>query len=98
LKPFVQSDGWAIQKKLKADVEPGRGHDLVRFRHNGILIFQFGIRRGSKELSHSYIPNQMKIAQKECREFRSCSVSLEQLIEMLKAKKVISDSTNKEEK
>jgi hypothetical protein len=86
LKKFVQEDAWAIQKKLKADVEHGRGHDLVKFRHNGVLVVQFGIRRASKEKGHGYIPSEMKISQKECREFRQCTMSVEEYLEILRGK------------
>jgi hypothetical protein len=90
LKQLVQSDAWAIQKKLEAEVdESGSKHVLVKFRHNGVLIIQFGIRRGSGELGHGYIPKQMKISQKECREFRKCNISVPAYLEILKSKGVI---------
>jgi len=94
LKQLVQSDAWAIQEKLKAEVDSSaRKHVLVKFRHNGMLIFQFGIRRGSKELPHEFIPNQMKISQKECREFRQCSMTLDAYIEILTSKGAIGGGT-----
>jgi hypothetical protein len=87
VKFFTQEDAAAVAKKLNAECVPGaRGHERVRFWHDGKLIFQFGIRRGSKELPHSFIPFSMKISQKECRLFRKCDISLEQYIEILKAK------------
>lgn len=87
MKKFVQSDAWAIQKKLKAEVDnSARRHILVKFWHNGILAIQFGIRRGSSELGHGYIPKEMKISQKECREFRDCTMSVEKYVEILQEK------------
>ncbi len=87
---LTQSDAWAIQEKLRAEVEPGaRKHDLVKFRHDGRIIFSFGIRRGSKELPHTYIPLQMKLSQKQCREFRECSLTLEAYLQILKSKNLI---------
>lgn len=87
MKQLVQSDAWAIQEKLKAEVDnSARKHILVKFWHNGVLVIQFGIRRGSGELGHGYIPKEMKISQKECREFRKCNISVPQYIEILKAK------------
>ena len=87
MKKFVQSDAWAIQEKLKAEVEVGsRIHTKVKFWHNGKLVIQFGIRRGSKELGHGHLPKDMKISQMECREFRQCSISVPQYIEILKSK------------
>ena len=75
---LTQDDADAVARKLKADREPGRGHEIVKFRYGGKLIFQYGIRRSSKEVSHSYIPLQMKISQKECRLFRKCDITVQQ--------------------
>ena len=87
---MVQSDAWAIQEKLKAEVDnAARRHILIKFWHNGVLAIQFGIRRGSGELGHGHIPKDMKISQKECRLFRKCDISVAQYIEILKAKGVI---------
>lgn len=87
MKKLVQDDAWAIQKKLNADVEVGsRIHTRVRFFHNGKLAIQFGISRGSKELGHGHLPKEMKISQKECREFRQCNITVEQYVKMLQDK------------
>ena len=87
MKQLVQSDAWAIQEKLKAEVDDSaRKHTLVKYRYNGILVFQFGIRRGSKESGHGYIPNQMKLSQKECREFRQCKITVDAYVDILKSK------------
>ena len=87
---LIASDGWAIQKKLDAEVDnSARRHILVKFWHNGVLAIQFGIRRGSGELGHGHIPKDMKISQKECKEFRQCSLSLEAYVEILKSKGII---------
>ena len=53
------------------------------------MVIQFGIRRGSGELGHGHIPNDMKISQKECKEFRKCNISVDQYIEILKSKNLI---------
>jgi hypothetical protein len=87
VKQLVQSDAWAIQEKLKAEVDnTARRHILVKFWHNGVLAIQFGIRRGSGELGHGHLPRDMKISQKDCRLFRKCDMSVEQYIEILKSK------------
>jgi hypothetical protein len=87
VKKFVQSDAWAIQEKLKAEVEIGsRIHTNVRFWHNGKVVIQFGIRRGSRELGHGHLPKDMKISQMECREFRKCNISVDAYVEILKSK------------
>jgi hypothetical protein len=90
VKKFVQEDAWAIQAKLKAEVDKGsRIHTKVRFWHNGVLVIQFGIRKGSGELGHGHLPKEMKISQKECREFRVCHMTVEEYIAILREKGII---------
>jgi hypothetical protein len=89
VKPFDSGDAWAIQKKLKAEVKEGRKHTLVTFRHNGVAVIHFGIRRGTKG-GHGFLPGEMKITQKQCREFRQCTMSLEQYVAVLTEKQIIS--------
>lgn len=89
MKFLTQEDASAIADKLKAERVRGRRHELVRFHHKNRLIVQFGIRRSSKEVSHGYIPLQMKISQRECRLFRDCTISLEDYINILTSKGVI---------
>ena len=92
MKKLVQEDAWAIQKKLKAEVDnSSRHHIQVKFWHNGTLVIQFGIRRGSGELGHGHLPKDMQISQKECRTFIQCGISVEQYIEMLRTKGFIGD-------
>jgi hypothetical protein len=91
VKKFVQDDAWAIQAKLKAEVVKGsRHHTHVRFWHDGKVVIQFGIRRGSGELGHGHLPKNMQLSQPECRQFRICTLSVERYIEILKKKGVIS--------
>jgi len=92
MKPLNREDAEAIATKLRAVRDTGaRKHETVRFFYREKLIFSFGIRRGSGELPHSYIPNQMKISQKECRTFRQCNMSLEKFIEILRVKQIIAE-------
>jgi len=78
-----QTDASQIAKKLKAEIKPGRKHDLVVFRHGGVRLGQFGISRSSKQQSHDYIPRQLYITAKQCREFLDCSLSLDAYLEIL---------------
>ena len=85
----TQEDAIAIKDKLQAEVTPKTNHDVVIFRHDGKIIFTFGIRRGSKELPHPHIHLQMFLSQKQCRLFRQCDISLQEYIAMLKEKQKI---------
>ena len=62
-----QTDARQIAKKLKAEIKPGRKHDLVVFRYDAVRLGQFGISRSSKQQSHDYIPRQLYITAKQCR-------------------------------
>jgi hypothetical protein len=97
MKFFTQEHARFIAKKLQMDITPGRDHDLATFRHSGKDIVRFGIRRGSKELPHSYIPSQLHLTAKECRELHGCKITPEQFIEGLKAKKLIPEDPKRED-
>jgi hypothetical protein len=83
---LTQGDAVAIATKLKAEMKPGRKHDLAIFRYDGKYIAQFGIQRASKDKPHDYIPRQLFMTAKQGREFRQCSLSLEGYIEILRSK------------
>ena len=83
---LTQTDARAIAKKLNATLKPGRKHDIVEIRLNGKYIGQYGISRGSKEHPHDHISRQMFLTAKQCREFRECSLSVEDYIKILTAK------------
>ncbi len=82
----TQEDGYAIKKKLDAEVVSKKEHDFVIFRHLGKIVISFGIRRGSKELPHPHICKQMFLSPKDCRLFRECHISVLEYIEILRAK------------
>ena len=83
---LTQGDAQRIAIKLNADIERRRKHDLAIFRYEGKRITQFGIRRGSKELPHDYIPNQLFITNKQCHDLRDCPLTLSEYVRILKEK------------
>jgi hypothetical protein len=89
---FDADDAIAIAEKLGANrLIDRKRHENVQFRYNDRIIFTFGIRRGSGEKGHNFIPRQMSLSQKECRTFRDCTMSLEQYIQILRGKGLIVD-------
>jgi hypothetical protein len=89
---FTADDAKAISDKLGAVHERGRsGREGVEFYYNGKVIVRFGIRRGSGDHGHNFIPRHMHLSQKDCRLFRKCDISLEKYIQILKEKQVIID-------
>jgi hypothetical protein len=83
---FTQVHAKAIAKKLDCTIAAGRKHDLAQVFVRGKLVASFGIRRASKEVSHSYLPNQLHITQKNCRDLHDCSLSKQAYIEDLDKK------------
>ena len=88
---LTADDAVAIAVKLGAERVIKTRHEVVYFRHNGRIIFTFGIRRASGDKGHNYIPRQMQISQLECRTFRECSMSLEAYRQILRDKRFITD-------
>lgn len=70
-----QHDASRIAKKLGIEPEPGRKHDLAVVRYKGKYVTQFGVRRGSREQSHSHIPRQLHISPHQSRDLSTCPMS-----------------------
>lgn len=86
---FSREDGQKIAKKLSATMEAGRRHDLVVIRYQGKRVAQYGLRRGSGELSHSYIPRQLYVSQSQCRALSDCPMSADEYFALLKQKGLV---------
>lgn len=93
---FTRQDGDDIAKKLSASIEKGRRHEIVVVSYKGMRICQFGLRRGSRELGHDYIPKQLHISKKECRDLADCPMSADQYFERLREKGILADADSSE--
>ena len=85
---FDTSDAHAIARKLNANIYSGSNHEIAEYWHEGKLIGQFGIRRG-KNVGHDYIPKQIFLSPNQCRQFRICTMTLAEVVRVLKEKNVI---------
>lgn len=85
---FNTQDAKEIAKKLNATLLAQKKHDLAQFWHNGKLIGWYGIRRG-RNLPHDYIPEQLHITPNQCKKFKVCTLTLQELVEILKGRGLI---------
>lgn len=68
-------DAEAIARKLQAEIKKKtRRHKIAIIRVNGKEVGRFGIRRGSGELGHDYIPPQIHVSYHQAREIAQCSL------------------------
>ena len=86
---LTQDGARRIAAKLNAEMQSGRKHDLAVFRYKGKVVAQFGIRRASKAAGHGYIPRQLHVNAKQCRELRDCPLTFEGYVEILVSKGLI---------
>ncbi len=72
-----------IAKKLEATVGKQKGpHDIWVVRHNGKMIANFGIRRGSnKELGHDHIPGAIFLHPRQALLLGQCPMSRQEWVE-----------------
>jgi hypothetical protein len=85
----------SIAKKLAAECVDGAKHTLVKIHHNGRLVAQFGIQRGSKkDALHSYIPGQIFVSKKECLGLAVCTLSRDEWVAILQDKGHIERDAN----
>ena len=90
---ITKVDAQAIAKKLKAEMEPGRRHDLAKIRYQQKLIASFGIQRGSKkDQGHDYIPQQIYLSNTQTKSMAQCNISYDQWIKVMIEKRIIQGS------
>lgn len=77
-----------IVRKLKAKVVKRKGpHDIALVEHEGKIVADFGIRRGSnKELGHDHIPEQIFLRPSKARLLAQCPMSREDWVKIITEK------------
>ncbi len=86
---LIGQDGERIATKLQAQRATGRRHDLVKIHLGGKLVAQYGIRRGSGELSHDYIPRQIHLSPRQTHDLSACTLSRDEYFEILRGKGLV---------
>ena len=82
-----RDDARSIAKKLRAEtVERGGAHDLAVIYYEGKIIAKFGIRRGSRDLGHDYIPGEIYTSPRKAADLANCPRSYEEWVQEMKDK------------
>ena len=81
---LLRKDADDIARKLHADLTTG-AHITAAFRHNGVLILNFGIRHGAKS-KHGHLPRALHLNQAQTVKLARCQISRDEYIEILRAK------------
>jgi hypothetical protein len=81
---FTQRHARVIAQKLDCNWREGRGHTLAELVHDGVMIASFGIRRGSKEEGHDYIPRDLHLQRKECWDLHDCALTKEGYLQLMR--------------
>jgi hypothetical protein len=84
MKTLTANEAEQIAHKLNADLEERRGHRIAYVRWQGKIIATYGIRRGSKELGHDYIPRQIFITMREAFDLARCPLSRDEYFNRLR--------------
>lgn len=75
-----------IATKLDAEIDDRRRHAVVLIRWQGKIIATYGIRRGSRETGHDYIPRQIFLTLRETVNLARCPLSKEEYFNLLRAR------------
>lgn len=81
-----KQDAVNIANKLAAERRQGRKHEQILVMYRTRLVAQFGIRRGSGNPSHSYVPRQLHISQAQAHQLADCPLSAEAYFQILAEK------------
>ena len=74
---LTASDAETIARKLHATFKTkGRRHRIAIIRLNGREVGRFGIRRGSGDLGHDYIPRQIHVSNQQAQQLADCTLYL----------------------
>lgn len=73
-----------IAEKLSAELINKREHDVAIIKSNDVLLGSYGIRRGSKELGHDYIPRQIGVTMRQAQDLANCPMSKEEYFEEIR--------------
>lgn len=64
-----------IARKLQAELKnKSRRHQIAVIRVNGKEVGRFGIRRGSGDLPHDYIPSQIHVTNQQANNIVACTI------------------------
>ena len=77
-----------IVRKLQAElVKRKKAHDIALVYHEGKLVANFGVRRGSKkDLGHDHIPPQIFLRPREAKLLGQCPMSRQDWVEIISEK------------
>ena len=76
-----------IAAKLGATIISGSAHDLACIYHEGVLIAQFGIRRGSeKDKGHDHVPEAIHLGPGKAKRLGQCPMTKKQWLDVMRQK------------
>jgi hypothetical protein len=67
------------------------GDRLAWFEHDGVVVVRTKRSHGNKDLPENLIRQQLKLNEAQFSGLISCSVGLDEYIEILRSKKIITD-------
>jgi hypothetical protein len=86
MRSLGPTEAQQIADKLSAEIEEGRKHTQAIVRWQGKIVGKYGIRRGSRETSHDFIPRQLSITFREALNLARCPLSREEYFELLRSR------------
>jgi hypothetical protein len=86
LPSLTTSHAEQIAAKLGITPKKGRKHERVYIRWAGRIIASYGLRRGSRELSHDYVAEQIFITRRQALDLARCPLSRDDYFELLRIK------------
>jgi hypothetical protein len=91
---LLKSDAINIARKLGAKIEKDGAHQIASFFYEGIFIFEFGIRHGSKS-THGHLCGENKVlhlSESNALSFSRCHITMNEYVRILREKGVIPEA------
>lgn len=74
-KSYTKDDAALLVKKLNAEPNKGRKHDQYVVAHEGDLLGRISVRRGSREVGHSFLPDNLNVDRGHVNQLLACTMS-----------------------
>lgn len=84
MRTITKDHAEIIASKLKCVKREASAHTVAEVFEDGILVARFGIRRGSRELGHGHLPQELHLRKQECARLYECTMDRPKYISLMR--------------
>lgn len=74
MRKITKAHAEVVAQKLRCTTREGSAHTIAEVFEGGVLVARFGIRRGSRDLGHGHLPQELHLKRQECANLYQCTL------------------------